>query len=336
MKAYLHKVFLWLVVYPLIILICIEVAFRIMGYGTFYNEDYKVKSVPQHAYLGDEKLGIQLNPGTYKITLNDKVTFQTMHLESGYRETAFSIKKSPSVVFLGCSFTYGYGVNNEETFASVLQQELPEENVLNAGVIGYGTVQSLIQLREFLEEQKPKLIVLNLSSLHFMRNTLSYRYRSNLKIGYKRSSEKVESLMKTARFPYISDCTLEIKYQPWETMYKNWPLRNWLSSVNGIQLIYDRKTYHNNEVEVTACIIKEMYNLCKENKVKFLVSCIDNSQQTNELKSRLPSSLHWKNIDFDFTSTQLTHLPTDSHPNKEGHLFIAKKLLTEITDLLHE
>ncbi len=335
MKSYFKPLLKWFLVYPFVIVLCTELTFRVMGYGVFYNTDYNVKAEPNHAYIGHETFGIRLNPGNYKITLNDKVIFTTAHNLGGVRKTlgAKSLGK-PSVVFLGCSFTYGYGVNDNNTFASYIQGMFPDENVLNLGVIGYGTIQSYLQLKKRLATEKPKLAVLNFSSLHFMRNTLSPRYRSNLKIGYKRSSDKVETLMTKARFPYMDHCDAKIKFQPWETMYSNWPLRDWLASVNGMQIIYDQYSYQSDEVKVTACIINKMDSICKENNVRFIVSCLDSNEETKRLKKILSPSIYWHDINFDFSSKELTHLPFDSHPNKKGHKLIADKLYPIINKLL--
>ena len=53
----------------------------------------------------------------------------------------------PRIAFYGCSFTYGAGLGDEETFCAFLQRERPDVRVLNRGVSGHGTVQNLVQLR---------------------------------------------------------------------------------------------------------------------------------------------------------------------------------------------
>ena len=128
MKFKLKSLVKWLFVYPIVIILCTELAFRIMGYGVSYNDDYKVKATPNNAYIGDEKLGIKLNPGVYEVTLNEKIVFKATHNLDGTRKTIDgNLKSNPSLVFLGCSFTYGYGVNDGNTFASYLQEMFPEQ-----------------------------------------------------------------------------------------------------------------------------------------------------------------------------------------------------------------
>jgi lysophospholipase L1-like esterase len=50
------------------------------------------------------------------------------------------------IVCIGDSTTWGYGVENEEMFSSVLEQALPGTETINLGANGYSTVQELVRL----------------------------------------------------------------------------------------------------------------------------------------------------------------------------------------------
>lgn len=50
------------------------------------------------------------------------------------------------VVVLGDSFMWGFGVENEEMLATVLERELPKTESINLGSNGYSTVQQLVRL----------------------------------------------------------------------------------------------------------------------------------------------------------------------------------------------
>lgn len=108
--------------YPVLVISCFEIALLLLGYRSYKTTLYKVETHPANAFIGDSLLGIQLNPGNYQITLNDSVTFHATHDINGKRVTVnqpnFNDKQ---IVMLGCSFTYGYGVNDNETFTSLLQ-----------------------------------------------------------------------------------------------------------------------------------------------------------------------------------------------------------------------
>jgi hypothetical protein len=313
-------------VYPIMFFLCLEIALRILGYQHFRNDDYSIQCTPPNAFVGDPKKGIALNPGTYRINLNRGLTFETRHLANGSRYVANRTNDTLEVLLLGCSFTYGYGVNDEENFASILQQSFPETGVQNGGVVGYGSIQSLMQLKEQMDSNQLKVVLLHFSSFHFMRNSLSQQYRSNLKIGYQRSSQHVDNLMQEARFPYKNSCEEPISFVSWEDMYENWPGRDWLAAVNWIQTSVDKAAEdQEQQLDVTACILHEINDLCEQKGIKFGLVCLDSTPETEQLKTRMPE-LNWLDVKFDFTSKKLTNQPYDSHPSPRGHEFITNKI----------
>jgi lysophospholipase L1-like esterase len=323
--------------YVVMVCCCLEIALRILGYAPFMNDDYSITAEPERAFLGHPKLGIQLNPGQYHITINNALAFSTHHLEGNTRHVPGCPRPSePDVVLLGCSFTYGFGVNDDEHFTSLLQQEHPDLSFRNAGVVGYGTVQSLIQLQEQLSEHQPRVVLLNFSSFHFMRNTLSPQYRANLKIGYRRSSDHVDLQMSQARFPYKESCKDSIQYVPWHAVYHNFPGREWLASINWIQTSYD--AYREDipaQIEATACLLRDMHAICASNNIPFGVVGLDATPQTALLKSKVPH-IPWVNVGFDFADVQLINHPHDTHPNPRGHQHIASSIAPFLNQLLHE
>ncbi len=335
MKSRWRTIAKWCFFYPVVLVLCLELALRILGWGTFYVDDYSIHAEPKNAFTGHSKLGIQLNPGQYSITLNDSIRFTATHGPGNHRVIPRSERAdNPDVLVLGCSFTYGYGVDDDENFAALLQKEFPDLSLRNAGVIGYGTVQSLMQLREAVKNDSLKAVILNFSSFHLMRNGLSQTYRSNLRVGYQRASAEAESLMRQARFPYITSCDLEIRHQPWETMYTNWYGREWSAIVNWQQLADDRrKDARIDELAIAECIIREMAAICERNGIQFGVVCLDSTLETEELRQRL-ATVNWLNTSFDFTSEIVTNLPYDSHPNAEGHRYLARQMTPFLTQLL--
>lgn len=321
--------------YTTLILVCFEIALRILSYAPYANDDYKVESQPGNAFVGDEELGIRLKPGQYTITLNDSVTFTTTHGSNNQREIPYSsaINNAPEISFMGCSFTYGYGVNDGETFAALTQHNSPNKKVNNYGVIGYGTVQSLLQLQQKSDLESGDIILLCFSTYHFMRNSLSNEYRSRLKIGFENSSENLEENMASARFPAVKDCTGDPFWVNWDQMYSNWPGRTWFSSINFIQTSVDRLMDRKfNPVELAGCLIEKMNSICLEKGAKFGVICLDQDKRTEDLKNNL-AHIPWLDVQFDFGNAEITNIPYDSHPNEKGHHFIHQKITPFIDEL---
>jgi hypothetical protein len=65
---------------------------------------------------------------------------------------------SPSVLTLGCSFTYGEVCLAEETYTNILG-ELTECRCMNAGVTSYGLAQMLILAQRMVPEYRPDYVV---------------------------------------------------------------------------------------------------------------------------------------------------------------------------------
>jgi lysophospholipase L1-like esterase len=83
------------------------------------------------------------------------------------------------IVCLGDSFTAGYEVQQEETFASVLERELAERGqqveVLNAGVSGFSTAEEVLYLERELWRYEPDVVLLS-----FFANDLADNVRTGL------------------------------------------------------------------------------------------------------------------------------------------------------------
>src|SRR5262245_44540905 len=126
-------------------------------------------------------LGSIYLPGRFVVTLEDGYSFRMTHGEDGHRITrpladthaAFQRR----IWIFGCSYTHGWSLNDEQTYPWLVQQRMPDSEIVNFGVGGYGTLQSYLQFREALAKRPaPALAVLAYASFHDARNTLN-RYR---------------------------------------------------------------------------------------------------------------------------------------------------------------
>ena len=80
----------------------------------------------------------------------------------GFRENDYPVERRPGVkriVVLGDSYTFGVGVDFEETFHKRLERSLKNTEVLNFGVPGYNTTNELATLREVAARYKPDLVI---------------------------------------------------------------------------------------------------------------------------------------------------------------------------------
>jgi lysophospholipase L1-like esterase len=337
MKQRTISILKYTLIYTVITFVLLEGLLWIMGYRPYANTDYEVHSTPKNPYVAHDYLGIQLNPGTYQFTLNKKVKFKATHLENNQRLISHSkLNQREKVTFLGCSYTYGYGVNDDESFAAITQRKHPEWKVENKAVVGYGTAQHLLQLREMLKQESPQCVILCLSSVHFIRTVLSQNYRANLRIGYRRSASNIDDRMDGARFPYFDDYSGKVKHDTWDELYSELPGRYWSASINLVQNLRDKSLEPKcNAVDITAHLIREMKRLCDQKGIPFGVICLDTNHETAALQQKL-ENVNWENVGFSFKSKKYTQLPYDSHPNAKGHKKIAQSVIPFIENLLKD
>ncbi|MCL4216617.1 MAG: SGNH/GDSL hydrolase family protein [Candidatus Hydrogenedentes bacterium] len=101
-------------------------------------------------------------------TQDGKTQFTVHHSEQGWRNAPIGPKQAGEyrILMLGDSFTWGYGVDDDETIPAALQRCLDETQmdrpltVINAGVLGYGPWQVRLLLEEEGLALQPDLVIL--------------------------------------------------------------------------------------------------------------------------------------------------------------------------------
>ena len=110
-----------------------------------------LESTPQSVTTPDPSLGYTPNPGTQVLairTSGDSTLYRVTYTitNAGARRTRGNVQ-GDTWLFMGCSFTFGDGVEDDETLPSRFSEQLGwTANVVNLGVSGYGAHQVLRQL----------------------------------------------------------------------------------------------------------------------------------------------------------------------------------------------
>ncbi|HET8669994.1 MAG TPA: GDSL-type esterase/lipase family protein, partial [Candidatus Saccharimonadales bacterium] len=163
----------------LVVLSILEAGARVAGYRPWSIRRADIVVEPgQTFYQSHPSLGYTHLPGHFKVTLSGSYVFTATHLTSTLRITQplATLNQQGTlrdIWMFGDSITYGWSVNDEESYAWLLHEKIPEHRVVNFGVGGYGTVHALIQLREALSQQQPpQLAIVTYASWHDPRNTL--------------------------------------------------------------------------------------------------------------------------------------------------------------------
>ncbi len=113
-------------------------------------------------------------------TLPGVYAYRYSNNSMGLRGPEIQAKTKPRILVLGDSFTYGIGVNDDETFCSILQSLLPENEIINAGNGGKGTDYALKFYRTKGKQLAPDVVILVFCGNDFTDNQLNVYYSPDL------------------------------------------------------------------------------------------------------------------------------------------------------------
>lgn len=155
--------------YALIMLVLAEVGLRILGY-----KPQKISARQHTISTPDDKLGWINIPGTY---LSPEAGHAPMTFLDDHSRRSWTTPVKPDqhheVLLVGCSFTQGFGVEDQDTFAYLLNARYPHVMFHNFGTGGYGTYQSLLRIKQNLAQPDANaipLVIYGFIDLHLQRN----------------------------------------------------------------------------------------------------------------------------------------------------------------------
>lgn len=302
------------------------------GYRPYRYEQFSIVSLPAQNIVADSVYGLSLNPGSFEITINDGLTYQATHTGRFKRKIPMdTLADEGRLAIFGCSYTYGMGVNDHEAFPALLQLQNKNLLVSSYAVPGYGTIQGFLQLQQLIEAgQKPDIALFNFADFHIDRNSMMPAYRLHLNVGYQLAMSNQQVSMTTSKFPFVRilDGKLSHQSEIWPDLYQNWRGRETFALVNLLQTIADRYMTASINAELnTEMLFVEIQEFCVMHDIRLLVAGITKSATTTTmLQSLKKHRIETVDISLPLNEKTYNNLPYDSHPNKEAHRLLAKKM----------
>ncbi|MEM6644994.1 MAG: hypothetical protein AAF730_01960 [Bacteroidota bacterium] len=233
-----------------------EALVRLMGYGPWAYQTLDANEPVLHE--PHPVRGWVNRPGRHHIPPyhpeDDSIRISI--LAGGQRSTRRTVTDDAAeeVLVVGGSYTQGWAISDDATYAWQLQAAHPQYHFHNLGVGGYGTYQSLLAMEEALPTlRRPALVLYGFMYHHPARNVAPGSWLRTLTTYSRRGHVAV---------PYAtlgpSDSTL-IRFQP--TRYQLWPLAEQLAFVNLANRAYHRAmTYRRSQQQhaVTERLMAEM------------------------------------------------------------------------------
>lgn len=157
----------------LLTLLCIEFFYRVFFPFPYYPPHLTEKT--EHSLISeyDPVLGWKGIPNATRTIYLQEKTFSVQHNNDGFRD--INHPQDPtlkSIIFLGDSFTWGYGVEEKEIFINKLRQTIKNREIYNLAYPGYGTDQALLTFKFYPFPQPFDAVVLMVSENDFTDNIL--------------------------------------------------------------------------------------------------------------------------------------------------------------------
>jgi hypothetical protein len=139
----------------LVALAVVEVAARVAGHAPRRTAQRSER--PMHE--PDPVLGWKPKPGRHRqgpYVAGGSPVEVTIGPDGARKSAARPPAGRPELLLLGCSFTMGWAVADEDTWGWRLQELRPDVEVVNRGGAGYGTLQALLTLEQILGGDGPR------------------------------------------------------------------------------------------------------------------------------------------------------------------------------------
>jgi hypothetical protein len=303
-----------------------EAALRLRGHRPWDVGPLEVEVRPGgRFFVRHPTLGYAHIPGNFTVTLRHGYSFQVTHLANTLRIThplATYPKSKPKdeIWVFGCSFTHGWSVNDDETYAWLLQERQPQYEVVNYGVGGYGTIHALIQLREEIAAGRiPRVVVVAYAGFHDERNTFLRGRRKDVATGLK---------LGPVVQPYARLRGDTLMYSMAQVEYREVPLMRVSALVHYLEKkfnYYQDRWLHSHRV--SEALILEIAELARVHEFKLVIATIDRSTAAKEMLAfARKHGIHAVDISVDLSLAENTNHPYDGHPSARANREYADRL----------
>ena len=241
------------------------------------------------------------------------------------------LDQRPKIVLVGGSWTYGWALSDEDTLGWKLQKLFKDREVLNYGVAGYGTYQSLLVLEQQLDKLSDvDIVVYGFLQHHEIRNVAAAEWLRGLSRRGGRGHVAT---------PYVTLKQHRIQRQP-PIRYPSWPghgdsalialiERDW------VDLESRRRTRQSHEA--TEQLLLEMKILTEKHHSHFLVAMFREAAFDLEKHLRYIAFMKEHGIEYVDCGNVLDdsfRIIGDGHPNGAFNTLWSQQIAPSIENIL--
>lgn len=264
----------------------------------------------------DPVLGWRARKGYYLVPPYDPSGAETHYsfLEGGLRKTSDEqtavADGRPKFIAVGCSFTQGWAVSDEETYLWKLQEKFPAYEVLNYGTAGYSTYQSLLMLERVLPiTRNPKVVVYGYYDKHEERNVAPAAWLRKLSMYSRRGHVFVPHVS-------LSQEGQIIRHSP--EAYPSFPLREYSGIVALAESAYAELRAKERTGErrlATQQLLLQMRDVAQRYGAEFVLVFLVVDDQTKDIYQRFSADNQITAIDCSHQLSEEMTVKGEGHPN---------------------
>ena len=299
------------------------------GIENFYRYcDRPIEQLDPNCAQYDSILTYKYIPGHF--VMHSREFDNEIHINSqGFRDDEQSLSY-PQVIVLGDSYSMGVGVDQADTYASILEEEL-KVKVLNTGVSSYGTAREFKSIKE-IDKDSLKYIIVQYCSNDYWENRSFVLNNDSLRVssfaGWRRACDQRLTQNKNYFLKRVLNIPRLILRKPKPIRERMLNMKNKIqqSPVDTIDAFLRVIRKYKDQYAGTKFIIFEL-NPSRQSE-HFI-------QRVNRSRDIIQDSTFWSNASFvDLSSTlELRHYYVlDPHLNAMGHRAVADRIIEHIND----
>lgn len=265
-------------------------------------------------YQFDPVCGFGHKPGSQGIHERFTVTY-TLD-DQGCRVTPTPAMPEGTVVITGCSFTFGYGVEDSECYPAILAREhWSNLKVRNRAVCGYGTVHAYLQVLTELEHEDhglPSLVLYAMIPDHVRRNYLRESWVGHVTRGRFLRGEPADLLSARRGHPHFELIDGELVSK---------------GLIDFEDAVEDSPCLRYPEAVLTEAFLVGTYQRCSDKGVPFVVVLLPEGfpNETNLASIRKMLKQH-AIPNLDLSDLPMQTLADGLHPNQVAHRSFAEEI----------
>jgi hypothetical protein len=299
-----------------------------MGSVTVFNAN--------DAFIPDDLVGWKIKPGVHVFSVDGENSFTATIDQYGNRVSSYDECKHrrPKIHLYGCSFTFGYSVEDSSTCSFKLQNMLPDFKVENKGGCGYSLTQMYLSLKQSLViKDTPVVAVFNYAEFQEQRSPLNREHSS---IFYSENIISNKSKLYNIKYPYmdIRNDSLVFSYRPVRELTRYWGLNKYSAMTTELNKRVNYYLDSKNDSLLHIITVKtaiDIMKFCKTNNIiPVFASVTPDSEDILEILSREG----YLTLDYNITINDALNSfnkyncgPSDPwHPNELAHTIYADSI----------